>query len=404
MTTGSRITGSYVYPSGFFSARNWSGADGASLISGYVRRPGYFRYRYAWKSIKGVGRVLVPVSRTWIQPRPLVKRTRSHLVWHNYTAMNKVESWNWNVVKSPDTGNVESYYCVSADAVTWSGSPNSNLTLQSRLVEAIKGHSFNLAVASAESPQTVLMIAGTVRRITKSITHLRKGDIPSALRVLGATPKGRHSRTVQPPLTSRDASSMWLELQYGWMPLLQDVHGAASALAAQHRDPRVTTFVSSFNESKHFHTRLANNFDKHSVTSVRKRILAELKENMSVARTLGLADPLSVAWELTPFSFVADWFLPIGDYLSNLNALPTLTGRFCTTVRITREGTCQGLGRFPSGKPSTASCHAAIKIVDFSRTISSGIPPALPEFKNPVSLGHLENSLALLVQAVSFKR
>jgi hypothetical protein len=35
---------------------------------------------------------------------------------------------------------------------------------------------------------------------------------------------------------------------------------------------------------------------------------------------LGLLNPAEVIWELVPFSFVADWFLPIGDYLSALDA------------------------------------------------------------------------------------
>jgi hypothetical protein len=33
----------------------------------------------------------------------------------------------------------------------------------------------------------------------------------------------------------------------------------------------------------------------------------------------GLVNPFEVAWEIVPFSFVADWFLPIGRYLSALD-------------------------------------------------------------------------------------
>lgn len=35
---------------------------------------------------------------------------------------------------------------------------------------------------------------------------------------------------------------------------------------------------------------------------------------------MGLTNPLEVTWELLPFSFVADWFLPIGDYVSILDS------------------------------------------------------------------------------------
>lgn len=44
---------------------------------------------------------------------------------------------------------------------------------------------------------------------------------------------------------------------------------------------------------------------------------------------LGLNNPIGVAWELIPFSFVCDWFLPIGQKINQL-ALPRNLG---TTVR-----------------------------------------------------------------------
>lgn len=49
----------------------------------------------------------------------------------------------------------------------------------------------------------------------------------------------------------------------------------------------------------------------------------------------GLLNPLEVIWELVPFSFVADWFLPIGDYLSALDA----------SSRFTHEGGSWGQRR-----------------------------------------------------------
>jgi hypothetical protein len=33
---------------------------------------------------------------------------------------------------------------------------------------------------------------------------------------------------------------------------------------------------------------------------------------------LGLTNPLNVAWELVPFSFVVDWFIPIGSFFDGL--------------------------------------------------------------------------------------
>jgi hypothetical protein len=39
------------------------------------------------------------------------------------------------------------------------------------------------------------------------------------------------------------------------------------------------------------------------------------------ARRIEIGNPLEIAWELVPFSFVVDWFIPIGDWLGSLDAL-----------------------------------------------------------------------------------
>jgi hypothetical protein len=46
---------------------------------------------------------------------------------------------------------------------------------------------------------------------------------------------------------------------------------------------------------------------------------------LRAASEAGLTNPLSVAWEMTPFSWVADYFLKIGGFLSSFTALEGLT-------------------------------------------------------------------------------
>lgn len=49
--------------------------------------------------------------------------------------------------------------------------------------------------------------------------------------------------------------------------------------------------------------------------------------------SVGLTNPLAVVWELIPFSFVIDWFLPIGESLSR-TSLPRALGSMASAVNF----------------------------------------------------------------------
>lgn len=48
--------------------------------------------------------------------------------------------------------------------------------------------------------------------------------------------------------------------------------------------------------------------------------LDTLNPNVLLASNLGLTNPAMVAWDLVPFSFVVDWFLPVGKFLNSFDS------------------------------------------------------------------------------------
>jgi hypothetical protein len=51
---------------------------------------------------------------------------------------------------------------------------------------------------------------------------------------------------------------------------------------------------------------------------VRASLQADITNpNLYKANALGLINPASVVWELVPYSFVVDWFVPVGGFLSS---------------------------------------------------------------------------------------
>jgi hypothetical protein len=210
-------------------------------------------------------------------------------------------------------------------------SVNLELKAQSKLVDKIRGHSFNLAVNAAQSRQLVDMVVGNLGKLGRSILALKRGDFATAARQLGASP-----RTTR--LKASDISGRWLELQYGWLPTLSDTFAAAEAYEELTKEERSMTFRVSASEEREFEQYAGwgagtSTGQFHSFKTQRQTIsiVAELTETLSASRSLGLTDPLSVAWEVIPYSFVVDWFIPIGTFLDNLAIIPFLQGRFMTT-------------------------------------------------------------------------
>lgn len=116
-----------------------------------------------------------------------------------------------------------------------------------------------------------------------------------------------------------DISGAWLELQLGWSPMLKDIYALADTLRFDSRVNRVS--ARGKNSSP---MRAAGDPDHWSVEGQHNKmtqIIVECSRPATTVERLGLTDPASIAWELVPFSFVVDWFYPIGNNLANMHAL-----------------------------------------------------------------------------------
>lgn len=115
----------------------------------------------------------------------------------------------------------------------------------------------------------------------------------------------------------------------------------------------------------------------------------------------GVTNPLLVAWELVPFSFVVDWAIPVGAWLESLDAMLGYGECYTCTATLTRATWIgEGLDYIkPDGLKRTSDWQESQEVVRVDRSASAGVPlPKHPGFKNPASLGHMANGLALLTQ------
>jgi len=185
----------------------------------------------------------------------------------------------------------------------------------------------NLAVTYAEAHKTSDLILSTAKRIDRAYRAFRRGNLREVANILNITPKKVHKT--------------WLEYKYGWLPLLMDVKGAAEFFAQQHviRKPRFVV-VATEKVAKTFFdvipyppwgdTSYSASFNEFYTGSLeaKVKVWCELTSpHLSEMQQLGLTNPALVAWELVPYSFVFDWFIQVGDWLTGLTALQGVTVR-----------------------------------------------------------------------------
>lgn len=190
-----------------------------------------------------------------------------------------------------------------------------------RLLAQLRDNSFELGVSLAELGQTAEFVNGACKRTALFYTHLRKGKVKRAFQEAGFLPKKGHKL--------RDtAGNAWLEHSYAVRPLLADVHGAAKLLESG-IERETGDFVISgyahkvFDDSGKVKVGFPFNGNRSihmtAKASVRCACVARVTNPGLVALdALGLYNPLTVAWEKVPFSFVVDWFLPVGAFFETL--------------------------------------------------------------------------------------
>lgn len=280
---------------------------------------------------------------------------------------------------------------------------NDLLKIWGKLREKLHGSDFNMSVFLGESHQTLRLIGDTAIKIAKSLHHLRRGDLAGTARSLleGTSRKPLKPYKQMTPFkpTAERMSSHWLELQYGWLPLVKDVEGAAQAVAHHLSVPARQTYRMS-GRKEAVGARTITGYKSLIKTSSRmvhihrKKVI--VTEHPSVLAQLGLLNPELVAWELVPFSFVADWFLPIGSYLEaravTSNLVATYVSSDLRTGRAHHPDPCPGM---------TSTVRAEYNKVWYTRTVSSTANIPKPRFKSlseAASWQHCANAVALVTQ------
>ena len=252
----------------------------------------------------------------------------------------------------------------------------------------------NLSESLATYRQTADMLWDTSSGLLKALLAVKRGQFSAVPSHLGLnTPKG--------------AAGKLLEWRYGWKPLAGEVFAIADLLGNMIPENRLITARRTVRgslqyESSAVYTGQHNRFVEWSTKSdysTTCQLTGLASESwLRSANQFGLVNPMQLAWELVPWSFVVDWFMPIGNVLSALTASAGLdfVGGY-TSCRIHGKKDIKiGQTNHPAvqGGPTSYRTERS----GFTRSRLFGWPLPLPYVKSPFSNEHSQNALALLLQ------
>lgn len=289
------------------------------------------------------------------------------------------------------------------------------------IAESVTG-SFDVSTNLAELPKAIAMLANAKNKLASSfidtlrayLARHKKGGASGAseLSKLFADLADSRTRMVRFRKLIDDMSSMWLELRYGWRPLLysimdlnealqkiEDVKGKARVIntgkAFKSFEFERTVSLSQWNTSNGPLQTLA--IQSSHQQSLRATCASQLRPG-GVAWNANL---LLTAYELIPLSFVFQWLVDVESFLKNVGSSPsTYAQSLCVSQEI--KSTVAIVGNIENQEELGAHVVVPLVVVleDFSYQRSVQAMPTVPPINLQFNVGGLKSLdlITLLIQ------
>lgn len=261
-----------------------------------------------------------------------------------------------------------------------------------RFRNKVKKHNASLGVTLASWRQSRDMIVSRTQRIADSMSSIER-------RVLKMPSKQ------QLRLGIRNRASDFLEVEFGFLPLVQDIQAAfdtlgrerpatswvsSTARAANERSQTSDYPVSGFRENNLFSSALSCNVGGRVKVS---------NQNLWLANQLGLLNLPGVAWDLIPWSFVVNMVTNIGQMVNSITDYVGLEiDNVCTTKSAWIERTFQNVPSLKTNAPKyTGKSEGNLRTVFKQRRISGSVPQPTFQWRCP----DLNMELAAIAMALA---
>jgi hypothetical protein len=242
----------------------------------------------------------------------------------------------------------------------------------------------DLLTTLVEAHKTIDMLLHARKRFLSLISDMRKGGFTSV----------------------KAAASSWLEFRYGWRILGYDIQNAndfyntpirGNILTGRAGDSvrERTNFVSSVS------TNYYANYDWCSQVDRDLSIRANAAVKYDLESINALTSPFTTAWETIPYSFVADWFVSVGDAISAWDVLRrSIEHNASISYKMNESGSAQvknvtlGVGTYANDPYCTGN---ASHTSEFKYREPRSFDAGLPEWRVRLTSGRILDAAALLI-------
>lgn len=194
-----------------------------------------------------------------------------------------------------------------------------------KIMQKIKSQGVSLGMIAAEYRETQRMFAQQAKLFGDGIDAVKRGNfrnIPKWVkRSLRITSVRKLNRLLDAPFDT------WMMYRYGMTPLINDMFNLVSVIKGMEELPllrRVTEKQSVHDTKMEYRTYkvLQDRIYTERKTVVRDVVhLQYSNPTLASLASLGLLNPIHLALEVIPCSFVLGWFISLGDTLASLDAL-----------------------------------------------------------------------------------
>lgn len=296
--------------------------------------------------------------------------------------------------------------------------------VQNRLIERCRNTQVDLGVTLGEYRETAEMFRSVASKTLGALREIKKGRLVPVVRKINGEEHTRFrkasdyrnrgqrglgvliGRETNKPKTLKDVADVsattYLFAQFGLLPLYSELYKAVEVLERGYRGyPKPVTVRTTLSSPLNYNVGSSepNGYQKTGAIQRSCTGVLEFWVDNPLFKTLdecGVMNPLSVAWEVVPLSFVIDWFLPVGKFLTNI--VPPQGVSFASGYTyLKKSGTCSayktGWWRDPTDHWWSQQGHVKRRSILTSMPAYTTIVPNLG-----LSSGKVVSSIALLWQ------